>query len=378
MANDSGTESHGPADAGEAKPTADRLEESFERRLAALVDAARRVRQGTDADAIRDLRVATRRLTAALRVWRGIVPVEARKVAARRLRRLRRRLGRARELEVHVALLEERLPAQGAGPRAAAASMLLRLKGRLARRRRAASRRTGRGRIRRLLRSLDRAGDGLRRRFAQDPRAVEGAFAVEHETAEAARSAAREAAAAPEDMRLHAARVLVKKWRYTLECLDETLGGVPPKGVRALRQLQDALGEINDRAMLWDAIMRFTAEPDDQSVPDSLQPLLERLERERHRAVARFQRLAVALDHVRDSAPRTVPSGAGTIPAPADGRPAGERMSSAPTGTGAMPLDVRDASRAPQASPSGTGSEDARDRRWERMASWLEKNRRED
>ncbi|MGH7732087.1 MAG: CHAD domain-containing protein, partial [Candidatus Eiseniibacteriota bacterium] len=125
----------------------ERLEKSVAERIEAFAAAARRVRAGSDAEAIHDLRVATRRLWAALRVWRSLLPGPARRTAARRLRRLRRRIGRARELEVHVALLEARLPRCEAASRAAAAEILLRLKGRLARRRRAAARRVSPRRV---------------------------------------------------------------------------------------------------------------------------------------------------------------------------------------------------------------------------------------
>ncbi|HKQ58650.1 MAG TPA: CHAD domain-containing protein, partial [Candidatus Eisenbacteria bacterium] len=80
-------------DPGE-RTTAERLDESFATLVEAFRAAARRVRAGSDAEAIHDLRVATRRLAAALRVWGSLIPREARREALKCMRRLRRRIGR--------------------------------------------------------------------------------------------------------------------------------------------------------------------------------------------------------------------------------------------------------------------------------------------
>src|SRR5262249_55838640 len=214
----------------------ERLAETFERRIAALVKAADRVRDASDSEAIHDLRVATRRLSVALRVWQGGAPLRSHREAARRLRRLRTRLGRPRELEVHIALLEQRLLGH-----AEVAPVLPLLKGRLARRRRAAQRRLIPRRVRRLVRALRRAVDDILDRVARDQRSVEATFAVERDTAVAARSAVQAAAEHLDDEGLHRARLLVKKWRYILECLQETLPEAPTVPAHVLRPIQDAL-----------------------------------------------------------------------------------------------------------------------------------------
>src|SRR5438477_5547232 len=53
-------------------------------------------------DAIHDARVATRRMRAALRLVEPLISDEHRKPLARALRRLRRRLGAARDLDVMI------------------------------------------------------------------------------------------------------------------------------------------------------------------------------------------------------------------------------------------------------------------------------------
>jgi CHAD domain-containing protein len=62
----------------------------------------------TDAEAIHDLRVAARRLTAGLRLWRPALAGRPARRALRLLRRARRRFGPLREIEVHTTELARR------------------------------------------------------------------------------------------------------------------------------------------------------------------------------------------------------------------------------------------------------------------------------
>ena len=352
-------------------PTAaERLEASFAERIRTFASAARRVRAGSDPEAIHDLRVATRRLVAALRVWRSLVPRHARRDAVRGLRRLRRRIGAARELEVHVALLEARLPPRGEASRPPAAAILLRLKGRLARRRRAAARRVGPKRVKRMLGELEDATGDLHDRLVRDPAAVEEAMAVEMELAAAARTSVREAAGTPEDTRLHDARIAVKKWRYALECLGETTLDPSPHGAQSLRRMQRALGDVHDFSLLCALVHEFAAELGDERAEEALRPLLERLEGERTRAVRRFQRrAAVLLGAAPDAdagAGDATPGAPGTPPALAAG--GGGAPDVVPHAGASAREDAGPADGAPGAEP--------REQRWDRMARWLEQSGR--
>ena len=340
--------------------TSERLEQGFANRIEAFADAARRVRGCSDAEAIHDLRVATRRLVAALRVWRSLIPSDARRGAIRRLRRMRRRIGRARELEVHAELLEARLPRRGAAGRPALAAVLLRLRGRLARRRRAAAQRVSPRRVKRVLRDLEEAAGGLRGRLLHDPAAIQEGLAEGAGLAAAARASVSEAAAAPEDVRLHEARIAVKKWRYALECLEEAAPGAAAGDVTGLRRMQRALGDVHDLALLRDLMGKLALEAGEQAA-ERLQAMLERLEAERHRAVRRFQRRAVEL--VGEAADNEAGSDAGG-PAPGAPHDAGE------------PESVERHAKPPEPSPAAPSPAlEARDVRWKRMASWLEGTR---
>ena len=346
-------------------PDPERLEAGFDRRASEFAAAARRVRTGADAEAIHDLRVATRRLVAALRVWRDLVPPRARRDAVGGLRKLRRRLGRARELEAHVALIEARRPVRGADERTAVDPLLERLRERLARRRRSAMKRVGPRRLKRLLRLIEAAGSELSARLLADPRVTLDTPALERRVSVAAADALRNATAHLENDSLHEARIRVKKWRYTLECLAEAVPHVRWRATRPLQRIQATLGDIRDGALLQEMLERRAAEAADERDRDELRAMIDRLDAERERDVRRFRRLAAA--HVVglvDDAPIAAAGGAGPAPAVGPGPPPAAAARAAGGASGAAAI-----------TESATGAaEDPQEERWRRIATWLEKS----
>jgi len=348
MSAESQPQGSGPV--GDA-PDLERVEEGLARRSSELVAAARRVRTGGDPEAIHDLRVATRRLTAALRAWESLMPAKAGRGACDALRRLRRRVGRARELEVHVALAESRRPDAGANPRVVD-TILERLHERLARRRRAAMKRVSPRRLKRLMGRVEAATAGVRERGRNHPGATAEALAVERGNAERAGVALRSAARRPDDVTLHEARLRVKQWRYLLECLEEAMPDAPWQAAEPLRRIQTLLGDIHDRALLRDVFARHALRPIPEAEREHLDALITTLDKERERAVRRFQRRALA--EIEDDAPRPGPESIAVVPprvAP-PGEPAGD----------------------PPAEDAEPGGAPDREQRWGRMASWLEKS----
>src|SRR5438034_10788771 len=85
------------------------VEARLRKNIQALEDAVVRARAAEDPDAIHDLRVASRRLSVFLRVGDVLVPRGCLRRIVRDLRGLRRRAGRARDLEVQIEMLRERL-----------------------------------------------------------------------------------------------------------------------------------------------------------------------------------------------------------------------------------------------------------------------------
>lgn len=354
---------------GDIAPDPERLKEGFERRVSEFAAAARRIRAGSDPKAIHDLRVASRRVIAGIRLWRDLVPTRARRAATRELRKLRRRTGRARELEVHVALLEERHPRRGAAARSAVGSLLERLRERLGRRRRSAARRVSPKRLKRVLRLLEDAGAALRARLVSEPGVTRDALAVERRNAAGAIAALGSASEHPDDVSLHDARILVKKWRYTLECLREAVPGVSWRVVRPLRRIQGLLGAAHDLALLRQVLEHPASAAAPPSDDDELRLLAGRLEQERLRAVRRFQRLSAALvGWSRDGARSGVAAEGVVSTAEPTNVTAMTRMSAA------EPVDGGPA--AFEATGDRRVQEDPRDERWDRIATWLERTGR--
>src|SRR5438876_11826117 len=85
----------------------DRLVEHCDKVVERLREEAPRALGQGDEDSIHDARVATRRMRAALRLIKPLIDDEHRKLLARALRKLRRRLGPARDLDVMIAHLEK-------------------------------------------------------------------------------------------------------------------------------------------------------------------------------------------------------------------------------------------------------------------------------
>ena len=198
-----------------------------------------------DEDALHQLRVWGRRLRVGL-------PVLARKPRGQRVRRslkilrqMTRTASASRDLDVMVALLEARMKELRAHP-----APLKMLRRRLLATRGRSRRRMADGmldleiaRVRRDLRAvLSRRADALftvllRLRQARD---VEGAAAM---------AALLKLQDAFDPEALHALRIMVRRLRYLAELLDG-LRGQPSDAAAVLKQLQDALGRLNDAHLL--------------------------------------------------------------------------------------------------------------------------------
>ncbi len=215
-------------------------------------------RAGRDAGAVHDLRVASRRLRAALSLLEagGVRRARAWRKAVRRVTRA---LGRARDLDVQIGFLRAFLR------RRAAAGDLALLLGRLEARRREAQG----GVVKALKRTRDSGVLGELTRWAR-----RGAAAGRRPVPEAARAlAAREvrrrlrdvAALAPcvsrEDAadRHHRLRIAAKRLRYALEVFLPVFGRRLGPRIAAVKALQEILGELHD-CDVWTAILPADAE----------------------------------------------------------------------------------------------------------------------
>lgn len=204
-----------------------------------------------DPEALHDARVALRRL----RSWLRAFPAEAGLPGgvARRLRRLARSTGAARDLEVAVERLAE-LARRSRGDRRAALERLARD---LARRRdsgRPALVADAARRWRVLERPLERA-------LRADPIAIAPRFATLVATRVATASAPfrRPPPPAADWTELHQLRIAGKRLRYLLEPLRDA-SPAAPRALRVLRSLQEHLGAVNDAVVLEALLIEHAAE----------------------------------------------------------------------------------------------------------------------
>jgi CHAD domain-containing protein len=299
--------------AGASEPVAERelagrVAADLAHRRRTLARAIARVREGHDAEAVHDLRVACRRLIAAMRLWRDLVPTRPRPLRA--LRRLRREAGEARDLEVHVALLRHVLEAFPAGDRVRWTGLVESLERQTARRLARIAVEVSRPRTRRLMADLVRLTAETPPPVAGIPGDGNGATSlpiiatatIDATLARANRRAAKAAMrgrralaialARPENESLHSARIAVKKWRYALEGLN-AVGAAGSAGIARLREFQQVLGDIQDRVTLSRRLRRAQRRGSDEAAI-AMHPVLEQIHRERGERIERFRAMGAA------------------------------------------------------------------------------------
>lgn len=283
-----------PSRAG-APPAAEHARSLVRRRTEALFALLPKARRGRDADAIHDLRVASRRLGEAL----ALCPDGGSKARAlvEEVALLRRAAGRLRDADVWLAWL--RGAAANAKAERVAVEALLDSEGE---RRRKAARR-----CRERLAGIDaRALEKSLRAFAKSAAADDGRRAADdsfrglllERDARAARLAAT-AAKSGDAEELHEARIAYKQLRYAAESAEGLFDArLLARLIRRLKDVQDVLGELHDRDVFLDRAARRgekLADEAPQSRRDELRKSFEalsaRLSRERERLLARFRRL---------------------------------------------------------------------------------------
>ncbi|HEY6563797.1 MAG TPA: CHAD domain-containing protein [Pirellulaceae bacterium] len=248
-------------------------------------------------DYVHQLRVASRRANAALRLMESLVAKRRGQTWRRRLRRIRRAAGDAREMDVLIMRLEEE-HGQGGPPRDASIGALqqwLRVRRAQAQRMlRQESERLNWDAVWRDLRKLSASVRWRSRGPEPDWReALERkldaewpAFAMKARSL-LARPASRDSKSAPRPSQFHAFRVLAKRLRYGLELAGQDQAGPL---LSALSTIQDRLGRMNDHATAlqqWESGMGDTRAA---ALRDTLQ---ERASQERNALnleMARFQR----------------------------------------------------------------------------------------
>jgi CHAD domain-containing protein len=249
-----GTPDLGPTDISAESTMGDLAFAVLRRQLAVVRAKEPGTRLGEDPEELHDMRVATRRLRAALSLFEAVLPVRA-QVFREELGWLARLLGAVRDLDVQLqglavlpsadVLTSLALAPDGHDPLAELASLLER------------ERETARTDMLNGLDSVrwDRLAKGLTAMAQQGPARRSLATRVPAEIGlpelvlrphHKVRKAAKKARHSGVVTDFHALRIRCKRLRYALEFSSDVYGGKTSRFVRELAVLQDELGEMQD------------------------------------------------------------------------------------------------------------------------------------
>jgi CHAD domain-containing protein len=219
---------------------------------------------------------------------------EGRRKLLRRLRKATRQLGRVRELDVLLALLEE-LGAAKERPDGALRRMVEEIRGERVGVHKPRVARSAAAELERLQRKLGAVAEDLRTPRSGQVHGRGWRWALEARVARRAaalrtRLGAAGAVYLPD--RLHEVRIALKKLRYGLELALEAGGRGTRADLRLLKREQDLLGRLHDQQVLIDRVRRVQASlaPGDAHVWRGLDDLVRSLENSCRRLHARFVR----------------------------------------------------------------------------------------
>jgi CHAD domain-containing protein len=264
-------------------------------KAAPLFELADVAAAGDDADAVHDMRVASRRTREALTLLEPYYPGKAFARWSDVVRSVTRALGRVRDSDVMLAEFASlAYGASSADERVTLAWLVGNVQGR---------RSPKVKRMRRVLAQLDLSGERRRfERFADGVRDVPDCrepLETLAETQIGARVTALHAhlpAALQEDNALvqHAMRIDAKKLRYCVETFAPSFGAGLEELYPVLKALQDELGEVHDRDVFTEAVLQAAREDDPAAASvtaDGIREVLGDLAAERRRHFDGFTRI---------------------------------------------------------------------------------------
>ena len=226
-------------------------------------DAGTRI--GDDPEALHDLRVAVRRLRAAVRAFAPAFPVRLHKQFTEELHWLGQISSGVRDLDVQLARLHQHSMALPLGHRAGLVSLREYLQAERARLRSELLAGLESQRYFDLLIRLEGYAYGPARTRPQDAAARDRIAAAGAQGIERAlrrllkRGADVRGAPTPED--LHALRIRAKRLRYLLEFLQELIGKRGRRLVKHLVELQDLLGTYHDAIVTAEIVRQYAEGP---------------------------------------------------------------------------------------------------------------------
>ena len=247
--------------------------------LARLRDRDPGARTGDDPESLHQMRVATRRLRAALRAFGDAVPPRLGDELRRELQWLGGCLGAVRDLDVHRADVDRHAVALPPAYREALKPFVRYLDEERGRRRAALADALGSERYFQLLAKLDAVSASRPSRERLPPEAQQPITAVGAASAERAlrrlvkRGRKIGPAAAPE--LLHALRIRVKRVRYLYEFFEDLCGKSGRRVVKRLTRIQDLLGSFQDAVVIAEMVCRYLDLPEAAAAPSTVLALQE-------------------------------------------------------------------------------------------------------
>lgn len=254
-----------------ARPAATVTGEIAQRYLDQARRAHDRLRRGSDAEALHDLRVALRQLRSTLKAYPDCLARIIRK-QHKQLKHMAGATNQARDTEVQLAYLRDWLPQMQAGHRPGGQWLEQQL-----RRRRARacvhSHKVLKARFERLCRRLNRQLASVPE--TESPIAFGPRLAQELQTAGGVfRQRLERLTVHEDDADLHAARIAGKRLRYLITPLSMRLGQVAAV-LSDLKAIQDLLGEYHDMMVFEETLWEFAAEAATESARHRLQRIAQ-------------------------------------------------------------------------------------------------------
>jgi CHAD domain-containing protein len=266
----------------------------LKKRLDSFTKTLAGVEQG-DVSSIHRARVASRRLRELLPTLHVKHPAAVHKLG-KRLRKVTRRLGVVRELDVLAHLLDELHLSRRERSGAVGRVGMVVAKERDAARKRFAAR-VPVDEMRRIARKLDRVVADLGAGETTEPMHADRSWrwVIEARVARRATrllSSVNDAGAVYMPERLHAVRIAMKKLRYAAELLAEGGGDAAAEPLKQLRRGQELLGQMHDLAVLLERVRSVQASltPPNLALWRDLDALVVVLENDCRRLHARYMR----------------------------------------------------------------------------------------
>jgi CHAD domain-containing protein len=210
-----------------------------------LRKAWKEARRSLKEDKIHDLRVAARRTGVALRLLESVLEARHASKARRKIRKVMKRLGYLRDIQVQITAVEKWKPSDNAR------RFLESLKQAERRERKRAHNYLSSDRRRAITHELRLLGRRAKKRLkTTSPEAlkakVESALNLQRMNLQVATEGIQESA--PES--LHRLRTAARKLRYALEASADTVGAAPAEELGRLRDCQTQLGQKRDLQLL--------------------------------------------------------------------------------------------------------------------------------